>query len=304
MSKGMASEGQMWFANRHSPHILSLLRVQVIHVSRSAIQNIEVLESPIYGRILLLDGEMQLATGCDVHIHESLVHLALLTHENPQHVLVIGGGDGGACREILKHPVSQVSVVEIDPTVVRVAEEYFPETAAGFADQRVVLSYMDGAEFIKQSSALYEVIIMDLSDPVGPAASLFSHEFYCAAFQHLTPNGLLVTHAESPDSCPEAFYRIVSTLRAVFPIVRPFRVWIPCYMDLWGRVIASRHYDPLELSASQVAKRMEERQLQVNWLTGEMFSAVFHMFSRDVQANLSQDWSLVTLDAPITFVRP
>lgn len=304
MNTSMTFESQTWFANWHSANILNLIKVQTIHVSQSAIQRIEVVESPIYGRILLLDGEIQLATKCDSHIHESLVHLALLTHENPQRVLVIGGGDGGACREILKHPVVHVSLVEIDPVVVQVAKEYFPEAVSGLSDQRVIVIYMDGAEFIKRSPALFDVIVMDLSDPVGPAAPLFTYEFYQEAYKRLTPDGLLVTHAESPDSCPEAFYRIISTLKAVFPIVRPFRVWIPCYMDFWARVIASRHYDPLELSELQVIKRIEERRLKLNWLTPEMFPAMFRMLSKDIQANLLRDWPHITAKHPITFMRP
>lgn len=300
----MDCQSQTWFANWHSANILNLLRVQTLYAYQSAMQRIEDVESPVYGRMLLLDGEIQLATSCDAHIHESLVHPALLTHEGPQHVLVIGGGDGGACREILKHSVSNISLVEIDPSVSEIAKEYFPETASGLFDRRVAVTYMDGAEFIKQSSALYDVIVMDLPDPIGPAAPLFTLEFQLEAYHRLKPNGLLLTHAESPDPCPEAFYRIISTLRAVFPIVRPFRVWIPCYMDLWGRVIASRQYDPLDLSTSQVAKRIDERQLQLNWLTAEMFPAMFHMFSKDVQAKLSQDWPPITADHPVVFARP
>lgn len=300
----MDYQTQTWFANWHSANILNLLRVRTLYVYQSAIQRIEVVESSVYGRMLLLDGEIQLATSSDAHIHESLVHPALLTHENPQNVLVIGGGDGGACREILKHPVSDISLVEIDPAVTETAKLYFPEIASGLLDQRVAITYMDGAEFIKLSSTLFDVIVMDLSDPVGSAAPLFTLEFFQELYQHLQPTGLLVTHAESPDSCPEAFYRIISTLRAIFPIVRPFRVWIPCYMDLWGRIIASRFYDPLHLSTSQVAKRIEERRLQLNWLTADMFLAMFHMFSKDIQAKMSQDWPVITADHTVTFVRP
>lgn len=300
----MGNQSQMWFANWHSPNILNLLKVQTVYACQSDIQRIEVVESPVYGRMLLLDGEIQLADRCDAHIHESLVHPALLSHEDPKTVLIVGGGDGGACREVLKHSVSKISLVEIDPAVTEIAKEYFPQISEGLSDHRVEIIYMDGFEFIKRSSLTYDVIIMDLSDPIGPAAPLFTLEFFQEAYHRLSPKGLLATHAESPDSCPDAFYRVISTLKRVFPIVRPYRVWIPCYMDLWGRVIASRYYDPLRLSVSQVARRMEERGLRVNWLTPEIFFAIFRLFSKDIQNQLAQDWPPVTSEHPIVFARP
>jgi len=116
----------MWFANWHSEEMYQFVKSESIHTEDTGIQRLEVIETELYGRVMLLNGEIQIATGSDAPVHEAMVHPAMLAHDDPANVLVIGGGDGGSTREALKHDPDHVDVVEIDERVVAVAKEYFP----------------------------------------------------------------------------------------------------------------------------------------------------------------------------------
>ncbi len=286
----------LWFASLQSENRVFMIRVKPVHVRVSRFQRIEVYESEFYGKILALNGEIQLASHFNAYIHESMVHPALLTHPSPKNVLIIGGGDGGSVTEVLKHDVKGVTVVEIDEEVVKVAREFFPEISSGFSDLRVKLVFEDGRKFLEKCDQEFDVIINDMSDPVGPAKSVFTKEFFSLVYKRLRNDGIFATHIESPDTCEEFFYRALSTLKEVFPIVRPYRVWTPPYAEFWGRVIASKHYDPLNLSLEELKELAERRKLVFQWLTPELFKAIFYSFSRDILEKMNQKWRPLTDD--------
>jgi len=294
---GIMSDGEsltLWFASWQSEARMTLIKVKPVYVCFSRYQRIEVYDSSVFGRLLVLNGEIQLSSKFNAYIHESMVHPSLLLHPNPKDVLIVGGGDGGSTTEVVKHNVESVTVVEIDEEVVKTAKRYFPEISAGFSDPRVKLIFDDGRAFLEKCSQKFDVIINDMSDPVGPAKSVFTKEFFILVREHLSDGGIFTTHVESPDSCEEFFYRVLATMREVFPIVRPYRVWTPPYTDYWGRAIASIRYDPLKLASQEVEERVKRRGITLKWLTPELYHSIFRSLSRDVLEKMEMSWEPIT----------
>ncbi|MEM3466527.1 MAG: fused MFS/spermidine synthase [Candidatus Jordarchaeales archaeon] len=287
-------DGALWFASLQGEGRVFMMKVRPVHVRVSRYQRIAVYDSDYYGRILALNGEIQLASRFNSYIHESMIHPVLLTHPNPRRILIIGGGDGGSTTEVLKHGVNSVTVVEIDEEVVEVAKEFLPEVSSGFSDPRVRIIFEDGRSFLEECKEKFDVIINDMSDPVGPARSVFTEEFFRLVYDHLEEDGLFATHVESPDSCEEFFYRANATLKAVFPIVRPYRVWTPPYAEYWGRVVASKFYDPLTLNVKEIEDRIRKRSVELRWLTPELYVSLFNSLSKDILERMSYGWKTLT----------
>jgi len=179
---------------------ISLKTLRKLHDEQSAYQRIEIYETETFGRLMTLDG-LVMVTGRDNFIyHEMMAHPVLFTHADPKQVLIIGGGDCGTLREVLKHKgVVQVRQVELDERVTRVAEQFFPELCVSNTDPRATLNFGDGIKWIAEAAAQsYDVIIVDGTDPIGPAAGLFSEAFYRDCRRALKPGGLIVGQSESP----------------------------------------------------------------------------------------------------------
>jgi spermidine synthase len=167
---------------------------------KSQYQHVQVYKSKTWGNVLVLDGVIQLTDRDESSYQEMIAHLPLYSHPNPEHVLVIGGGDGGVIREIVKHTgVKTITICEIDQVVIDAGKKFFPSVASAWDDKRVTLHCGDGAVFMKQpeQESKYDVIITDSSDPVGPAQSLFESPFYQAMNKALRPGGKICTQAES-----------------------------------------------------------------------------------------------------------
>jgi len=165
----------------------------------SPFEKIDIYTTKQCGNMLVLDGAIQLTQWDNSAYHEMIAHVPLLNHPNPQRVLIIGGGDGGALTEVLKHAnITEIVLCEIDAEVVRVSQKYFPEFSASFSDTRVEVAIADGAAFIKNITNYFDVIIVDASDPEGPACVLYSDQFYQDLYRALTHDGILVAQAESP----------------------------------------------------------------------------------------------------------
>lgn len=175
------------------------LRVErVLFEEKSDFQDILVFDSASHGRVLVLDGVVQVTERDEFAYQEMLTHTALFAHARPERVLVIGGGDGGCLREIARHPcVTQIVICELDAKVVDVAKRFLPSLACGFDDPRVELHVGDGAAYMAGQAAHFDVIIVDSSDPIGPAEVLFEKPFYMAMKHALRPGGLVATQCES-----------------------------------------------------------------------------------------------------------
>lgn len=216
-----------WFTEQWADQgsAISLKVKQKLHDERSPYQRIEIYQTETFGKLMTLDGLVMVTDRDNFIYHEMMSHPALFTHPNPRRVLIIGGGDCGTLREVLKHDsVELAEQVELDERVTRVAEKYFPDLCASNTDPRARLEFADGIEWVARAApGAYDVIIVDSTDPVGPAAGLFSETFYRNCFRALGVNGILVGQSESPlfhpslirsmhDALRSAGFRAVATL--------------------------------------------------------------------------------------------
>ena len=190
----------VWYSELHEG--LSGLTVKVERVVESLqsdFQRIDILESKDFGRLLVLYGSLMAADRDNNAYNEMITHVPLFVHPNPKRALIIGGGDCGALTEILKHPEVQECVMcEIDKMVVEVSKKYFPYLTTGADDSRAKLVFQDGKEYIANGKDKFDVIMLDLSDPVGPAEELFQEPFYRNVYNRLNDDGILVAQSESP----------------------------------------------------------------------------------------------------------
>lgn len=188
---------------------------------RSEFQKIDVYQTSKLGRMLLLDGIIQLTEFDEFAYHEMLAHIPLFAHENPKRLLVVGGGDGGVLREAGKHPELEVmDICEIDAEVIETAKKFFPNVSCGYDDPRVAVHIADGSEFIKDRPGYYDVIIVDSTDPGGPGAPLFGEQFYRDMKKALRPGGVIATQAESPYLLPDIVQRLYKVSEQVVPVGR------------------------------------------------------------------------------------
>ena len=190
----------LWVREVHQETVALSFKVKRTLLSqRSPYQQIDIVETNGHGRMLLNDGVIMLCERDEFVYHEMISHVPLFVHPSPQKVLVIGGGDGGTVREVLKHRVvERVVMVEIDQMVVDACRKYLPTVSAAGADPRLEIKIADGVEFVSKSAEKFDVAIVDSTDPVGPAAPLFGSRFYEDISALLTDNGILITQAESP----------------------------------------------------------------------------------------------------------
>lgn len=219
---------------------------RVLYRGKSKYQKILVFESPFHGRVLALDDIVQLTTREEHFYHELLVHPILQAHPQPRNVLIIGGGDGGAAREAAKYPaLEKIVQCELDDQVVAVARKFFPRVAAGYADRRVELRFENGQAFMRASGALWDAIILDLTDPLGPAKPLFERRFYKLCADHLTPNGFLCAQTESLHFHRDLVRTVARTLRDLFAYVEVATIPLTMYPgNWWTFTIASKTLDP------------------------------------------------------------
>lgn len=254
-----------WFIEGVSPELAVMLKVrQVYYSGQTAYQKVEVLDSELFGRSLILDGKTQ-STERDEHIyHETLVHPAMLSNPEPKQIFIGGGGEGGTLREALAHrSVEQVTMVDLDPEVVELCRKYLPNHHKGsFDDPRTNLVHEDARGYLQNTSSFYDVIILDLVDPLegGTAALLYTQEFYSIAKARLNPGGVLVTQSGPVGllNYTECFTTIFNTLSTLFTHTKAAQVHIPAFQTLWGFTIASD--TPFsESSEDQVDAEVERR---------------------------------------------
>jgi len=243
-------------------------------------QTIEVYDTPELGRLLRLDGCNMTSERDEFFYHENLVHPALCAHAAPRRALVIGGGDGGAAEEIVKHDtIEMLQLVELDAEVVEVAKEQFGAVHRGvFDDPRLALAIGDGGEWVRRPDAArhYDFIALDLTDPVGPAANLYTREFFADCRAALADGGALALHIGSPFAHPERVRASVAALRAVFTVVRPYFVHIPMYGSVWGFAVASMSLDAALPDAALVEARLAGRSVgERRYYNGAVHCALF-----------------------------
>ncbi|MCX6827421.1 MAG: polyamine aminopropyltransferase, partial [candidate division Zixibacteria bacterium] len=200
-----------------------------------------------FGKMLVLYGSMMVADNDLTSYNEMLTHVPLFTHPKPDRVLIIGGGDGGALTNVMKHPeVKSATMCEIDKMVVEVCQRHFPKLAIGFKDKRARLLFQDGKKFIEKTRKKFDIIMLDLSDPIGPAADLFQKRFHKKVFDTLKDDGIMVAQSESPYFNQKTVAQMYKNLRQIFPIVKMYTAHVPIYPSAyWSFAFCSKRYDPI-----------------------------------------------------------
>ncbi len=236
---------------------------RVIHTQKTPYQLVEVVETADFGVTLFLDRRFQTSEKDEFFYHESLVHPAMMLHPKPERVLIIGGGDGGTLEEVLKHPsVCAVTMVELDAEVVEIAKAHLRSICgAAFEDRRVRLVIGDGRRFVEETDQSFDVILLDLTDPMEPSKYVYTKEFYGLCARRLRPGGILGLHNDSPFFFPEAYNVITKTLDAVFPHRRQYAAYIVGYMLDFAFSVCSMD-DVLQVDERELARRAAERGIE------------------------------------------
>ncbi|MDX2302882.1 MAG: polyamine aminopropyltransferase [Microscillaceae bacterium] len=240
----------------------------------SPFQSLEIVETARFGKMMLLDNCIMLTEANEFAYHEMIAHVPMFAHPNPERVLIIGGGDGGTAREVLKHPkVKECVMVEIDALVVEKSREFFPTIASELDNPRLTLLIEDGVKYIQNNTNAFDVILIDSTDPVGPAEGLFSAEFYRQTYAALKEDGLLSAQAESPYYFQKTQKELFAVLRDIFPYVSMYLSSIPFYPSgTWSFAFASKKYQEMSQPRLEDIQRMEG---SLNYFNEKVFKACF-----------------------------
>ena len=247
-----------------SPNMGYYFRSQnVLYRTETAFQSLEVHEFKDYGRVLRLDGIFQTSDRDEFLYHEPLAHVPGIAMNGAHTSLVIGGGDGGAAEELLKYPtMKKVVMVELDEGVVVASKKHIPDISKdAFDSDRLELRYEDGIKYIQNTNEKFDHILLDLTDPFGPSAALYTKNFYQDVNRILNPGGALSLHIESPITRPAIFSGLYWTLKSVFKNVTPMLNYVPLYGTLWGFAVASQTLEPLKISRDEVRRRLDQFNL-------------------------------------------
>lgn len=208
----------IWFTERNENIALSLKHNERLYNYKSEYQKIEIYQTEAFGRILVLDGNIVCAEEDEYVYHEMIAHVPVFAHRDAKKILVIGGGDGGTARELLRHKgIEQIDLVEIDEYVIKAAKEFFPDLASSLNEGRVNVKVADGVDFVKRcESEIYDIVIIDSDDPVGPGEGLFTENFYKEVYRILNANGIMITQSESPRFNQQIFKNVFQCYKKIF----------------------------------------------------------------------------------------
>ncbi|WP_126447171.1 polyamine aminopropyltransferase [Sulfuricystis multivorans] len=254
------------------------IRERLLTQKTAGNQLLEIFDTPQFGRTMRLDGHFMTSAGEEFFYHEALIHPAAISHPAPRQALIIGGGDGGAAEELLKHPsIERVVIAELDADVVEASKRHLEAVHRGaFADPRLEVRIGDGFAFLDATDERFDLVLFDLTDPDTPAASLYTASSFAKARRALAPGGALVLHIGSPIFHPERVRGIVAELRQVFSTVHCYGLYIPLYGAYWGLAIASDTLDATGLDATTVETRLAERGISdLRYYNGAVHGALF-----------------------------
>lgn len=257
----------VWFTDRQDNIALSLRHAGVLFDEQSAYQRVEVLASDGYGKILLLDNQVAFTERDEFVYHELIAHVPALYHPGPKRVLIIGGGDGGACSEFLKHDtIEEVIVVEIDPTVTEAARDHFPHKAISLDDDRVTLVHGDGDAYLSSTTDTFDIVAVDCLDSAGD--NPFDEHFLTRLKTVASPGGLVVTQVSPPTLSPERFRTATRSQQQLFATTKPYLGFLPTYSTGMLSFLLSSdnlHNTPRPISPD----------LGLKYLTNDLLSAAF-----------------------------
>jgi spermidine synthase len=266
----------LWVEEFHRDAMAVRYRVKrTLFSGESEYQQIDIVETEAYGRMLFNDSNAMISERDEFIYHEMIAHVPLFVHPGVKRALVIGGGDGGTVREILRHPsVEHCRLVEIDRLVVEGCRKHIPQTAAALDDPRVELTIADGVRFVAEDRGRFDLIVVDSTDPIGPATPLFGPEFYRNVHRLLEPGGLVVSQAESPYLEAEAQGALLSNLHAIFNHVHIYNYSNMTYPGgLWSFSFATK--GPLCPLGDFDPTRVESSGLRFRYYSAEIHRAAF-----------------------------
>lgn len=267
MSSGFASRPKKWFLETSFPGVRrckrdAFLIERDIYRGKTPFQKIHIFESPGFGKVLALDGIIQLSQSDEFIYHEMIAHTLLLSHPSPRRLLIIGGGDGGALREASRHPLQELWMVEIDRAIVRLARRHLPFISRGsFDDRRLRLCFEDGRKFIRRFRGYFDAIIVDSTDPVGPGAVLFQGGFYRDVASALAKNGIAIFQLGPFLDFELVVKGTANKLRRLFRYLNPVRLPMPSYSCgcEYCFMLASKSIDPATVTPAVLGRRLRQR---------------------------------------------
>ncbi|MBD7937668.1 polyamine aminopropyltransferase [Cytobacillus sp. Sa5YUA1] len=246
----------IWFTEKQTQSFGITGKInQILENEKTEYQQLDMLETEQFGNMLLLDNMVMTTEKDEFVYHEMIAHVPLFTHPSPKKVLIVGGGDGGTVREVLKHSsVEKVTQVEIDNKVVEYSKKHLPHISSSFGDSRTELIIGDGFDHIIKSNNKYDVILVDSTEPVGPAAGLFTKGFYAGIAKALKEDGIFVAQTDNPWFKAELIRNAIRDTKEIFPIARLYTCNIPTYPSgMWTFTIGSKKYDPLDVDPNRIS---------------------------------------------------
>jgi spermidine synthase len=276
-----------------NPNAQIRLKGKLIAKKKTEYQEIIVFDTYSLGRVMLI-GEgnywiTQFGLKDEKLYHEAIAHPPLSIHPNPKKVLVIGGGDGGTIREVLKHPIEKLVLAELDPAVIEISKEYFPTLSDGaFNDPRLEIQIGDGRKYVEETQEKFDVVILDLTDPEGPSKFLFTKEFYESLKSKMTENGVLSVQSSSPIYEPLICGRVNATIKSVFKNTAPYANFIQTFFIIESYCLATD--GPIE----NIAQRLKERNIPLNAYTPEELEFMALNPHPAIRENLKKEWKIST----------
>ena len=242
---------ELWFSETHCEDAKFSIKVEKqIYSEQSKFQRIDFYKSHTFGTFFTLDGFMMVNEKDEFIYHDMIVHVPMAVNPDIKKVLVIGGGDGGTVRALTRYStIEEIVLVEIDEMVVRTCKKYLPITASKLEDKRVKILFEDGVEYVKNSNTLFDLILVDSTDPIGPGEGLFTLDFYRDCYNKLSDNGILINQHESPyyDNDAKEMHRAHQKLNKIFSICKVYQFHMPTYPSgHWLFGFASKNLDPIQ----------------------------------------------------------
>jgi spermidine synthase len=268
-----------WIEETFHPHWrVRLEATRVLHEVKTEHQHLVIFENPTWGTVLMLDGVCQLTTSDEFVYHEMMAHVPLMALGKPKRVLVIGGGDGGVLREVLKHPsVEKATLCEIDRSVIDTALQHYPAIPGkAFEDARTEIVIADGLKYVAETEERFDAIIVDSSEPIGPSAVLHTREFFTDCKRALKAGGILITQNGLPFLFPEHLAETSAIFASLFKATSPYLCTQPCYFGgPFALNWASDDRELLEVPESTLARRMGRRGIAARYYTPAVHRAAF-----------------------------
>lgn len=269
----------LWYSEFHTPDVKHSLRVtRHLYSQKSDYQQIDIFETPEFGRVLALDGNVMLTERDEFIYDEMITHVPMAVHPNIRDVLVIGAGDGGVLCELTRYDqIERIDLVEMDPMVVKACRTFLPENACHLDDSRVHMKFENALRFMRRCENTYDLVIVDSNDPFGPSEGFFTYEFYGSCYNALRKDGIMVNQQGSPfyRQDAEAMKRSHRRIAETFPISRVYQAHIPSFAaGYWLFGFASKKYHPLDDLKS---KEWRDLGLRTKYYTTKLHVGSFYL---------------------------